>query len=191
MVTQVIPNFLPLQNKQTNKQTYQQLFLDEMPLRKLEHGGGPHAAGTKTDCIRGVRGMAACGPHHLSPKPGQHHAERSPLSLHHPVRKDSPRQTSRSPSTVHCFLEAPTWGSRSTETAVEFSELSHWESGCDGEGKEELATTSSWILTDQVPTCIAGGSPNQQLCSSAEPIQWCVLTRELGRTLVWLIWVLR
>lgn len=58
--------------------------------------------------------------------------------------------------------------------------LDHRACGWDGEVGEGLATTSTQILADWVPTCSAQvGFPTGSF-SSAEPRRWCNLTRRSG-----------
>ena len=127
----------------------------------------------ETDDVRRVRRRAAHWPHGPSPRLAPERGLEPPDPT---VEKVEGAQNIQLPQYVGCFLRAPTWV------------LPHWDyrgvcragplGVCVGEGGG-ASNTWHWALGQpssylQRPS----HSPNQQLCSSADPSRWCCLDRE-------------
>lgn len=119
----------------------------------LEHRGRakapPCTTENKKDCARNVRGTATCWWHCLSPRPVQHHAERSPLSLRFFWWKTKARVH------IQLLLAAPLliFPQRDCRGTIG---LDHGESDCDGGEERRLQQPAlGYWLIDWVPTCNA------------------------------------
>lgn len=107
----------------------------------------PCTTETKTDRIRRVAG------HMPHPRMAQSQAERSPLYLFHSTGEESPGWTFSSPRIVGCILGAllclAPWGFPRNLWSSTTGNLIVMGKGVG------LATTSTWISADGVPTCRA------------------------------------
>lgn len=140
----------------------------------LQHGGEtqafPRTTRNETDCIRRVRGVTIYWPHHPSLRPAQYHIRRSTLHL---------RVDIHIPPTLWVTSgESPLWfcltGIMGTLVAS-----AHWDSNCEKGGRRGFQQPV--LGSVQVDMQCPRRSPNQWLCSYAEPRQWCSLTRKLDK----------
>lgn len=112
----------------------------------------PCTTETKTDFIRRVRVGAICWPHCPSPRPVQHHVERSPLHLWFVQGIKKAQGGHKAPWALWVTSWEPLLWSCLMWTLEESVGLNHWESDCDGGGARGLQQPAlgSW---HRVPTC--------------------------------------
>ena len=180
------PPSLPITRRTTNNYSRTRHHWE-----KLQHRGEgvapPCTAETKRDYIRRVREAATHWLHCPSPRPAQHHMERSPLSLW--FLQWEKRTQGDNQHWGH-FVGAPTlilhrrdYKESSGSISGNLTVMEKRGGACNKQHRD-LGRLSSHL---QCPS----SDPNQWLCSSAEPNPGHTLTRELGRMLICLIQILK